>query len=63
MALLGYPLTDLRLSRPGISVSVIKEAMRVRGLPGGQVRPPGLELEPAEKERVRAILAQVSEHT
>lgn len=61
MAKLGYPLTDLRLSRPGISVSVIKEAMRCRGLPGGRVRPPALELEPVEQARVRDILSHISD--
>ena len=33
----AYPLTDLRLSRPGIDVAVVKEVLRLRGHAAGPV--------------------------
>jgi dihydrodipicolinate synthase/N-acetylneuraminate lyase len=52
----AYAMVDLRLSRPGIDVSVVKAAMAERGLPEGEVRFPALPLTPAERERVRVLL-------
>ena len=52
----AYPMVDLRLSRPGIDVSVVKAAMAERGLPAGDERFPALPLTPAERERVRVLL-------
>ena len=49
-------MVDLRLSRPGIDVSVVKAAMAERGLPAGDDRLPALPLTAAERERVRLLL-------
>jgi 5-dehydro-4-deoxyglucarate dehydratase len=61
-ALLGafaYPFTDLRLSRPGIDVAVVKEALRLRGHAAGRVRPPGEDLTEGERAAVAALLARL----
>ena len=52
----AYAMVDLRLSRPGIDVSVVKAAMAERGLPAGDDRFPALPLTAAERRRVRALL-------
>ncbi|HEY2440205.1 MAG TPA: dihydrodipicolinate synthase family protein [Solirubrobacteraceae bacterium] len=52
----AYPMVDLRLSRPDIDVSVVKEAMRVSSVPTGLTRPPARELEDAECARVRELV-------
>jgi dihydrodipicolinate synthase/N-acetylneuraminate lyase len=52
----AYGMVDLRLSRPGIDVSVVKAAMAERGLPAGDLRTPAVELAPSERERVRVLL-------
>ena len=55
----AYPFTDLRLSRPGIDVSVVKEALRLRGLPAGTSRPPAAELTDDERAAVAGLLARL----
>jgi 5-dehydro-4-deoxyglucarate dehydratase len=55
----AYPFTDLRLSRPGIDVAVVKEAVRLRGLAAGPVRAPGDELTAAEREAVAALVTRL----
>ncbi len=55
----AYPFTDLRLSRPGIDVSVVKEALRLRGLPAGTARPPAAELRADERVAVAGLLARL----
>ena len=55
----AYPFTDLRLSRPGIDVSVVKEALRLRGLPAGTARAPAAELTGDERAAVVGLLARL----
>lgn len=57
----AYPLTDLRLSRPGIDVAVVKEVLRLRGHAAGGVRPPGVALTDAERVRVAALVARLDD--
>jgi dihydrodipicolinate synthase/N-acetylneuraminate lyase len=57
----AYPIVDLRLSRPGIDVSVVKEAMAAFGLPTGVTRPPAQPLTEAERARVRELVGRVDE--
>jgi dihydrodipicolinate synthase/N-acetylneuraminate lyase len=52
----AYAMVDLRLSRPGIDVSVVKAAMAERGLPAGDIRSPALPLTASERERVRVLV-------
>lgn len=52
----AYPFTDLRLSRPGIDVAVVKEAIRLRGHPAGPAREPGVALNAVECADVAALL-------
>jgi dihydrodipicolinate synthase/N-acetylneuraminate lyase len=55
----AYAMVDLRLSRPGIDVSVVKAAMAERGLPAGDLRAPALPLTPSERERVGMLLREL----
>jgi 5-dehydro-4-deoxyglucarate dehydratase len=57
----AYPLTDLRLSRPGIDIAVVKEVVRLRGHAAGGVRAPGAELTESERARVAALVARLDE--
>jgi 4-hydroxy-tetrahydrodipicolinate synthase len=52
----AYPMVDLRLSRPGIDVGVVKAAMAEIGLPSGDARPPAAPLTAAERELVRDLV-------
>ena len=52
----GYPFTDLRFSRPGIDVAVVKHAMHLRDVPAGGVRAPGVPLTSEEKHLVAFLL-------
>lgn len=51
----AYPMVDLRLSRPGIDVAVVKAAMAELGLPAGDVRPPASRLRPEERAEARRL--------
>lgn len=55
----AYPFTDLRLSRPGIDVAVVKEAIRLRGHPAGPVRKPGVALTAAECDAIGDLLRRL----
>ena len=55
----AYPFTDLRLSRPGIDVAVVKEAIRLRGYPAGSVREPAVGLTDGECAAVAALLGRL----
>jgi dihydrodipicolinate synthase/N-acetylneuraminate lyase len=55
----AYPFTDLRLSRPGIDVAVVKEAMALRGLRAGGARAPGQPLSEPERAQVRGLLRRL----
>jgi 5-dehydro-4-deoxyglucarate dehydratase len=48
----AYPLMDLRFSRPGIDVAVVKAAQRACGIPAGSERPPQQPLSAAEEREV-----------
>jgi 5-dehydro-4-deoxyglucarate dehydratase len=61
LALHAYPIVDLRLSRPGIDVSVVKEAMRAMSAPAGGTRPPAQELTDAERARVRELVRRLDQ--
>jgi 4-hydroxy-tetrahydrodipicolinate synthase len=52
----AYPMTDLRLSRPHIEVSVVKAALEAVGLPGGDSRPPAEPLTTAEKAEAQRLV-------
>lgn len=49
------PITQLR-AKPGYSTTVIKEAMNLRGRPGGSVRPPLVPLHPGERAYLSDLL-------
>jgi 4-hydroxy-tetrahydrodipicolinate synthase len=55
----AYPLVDLRLSRPGIEISVIKAAMESSGVPAGRTRPPARPIARDERALVDALLADM----
>jgi dihydrodipicolinate synthase/N-acetylneuraminate lyase len=55
----AYPMTDLRLSRPGIDVSVMHAAMEACGVPAGEVRSPAVPLTRAERGEVAALVARL----
>lgn len=57
----AYPMVDLRLSRPGIDVSVVKEAMLAAAVPTGLTRAPARALTEAERARVRELVAQLDQ--
>jgi len=57
----AYPMADLRTSRPGIEISVVKAAMEMCGLDGGETRPPALPLTTEERDQVRALTASLAE--
>ena len=51
----AYPMVDLRLSRPGIDVTVVKAMMAELGLPSGEARPPASPLSVEERELVGGL--------
>ena len=53
------PLARLRELRPGYHVTVVKEAMNLRGLPGGQVRPPLVPLALDARAELEQALARL----
>jgi len=55
----AYPMVDLRLSRPGIDVGVVKAAMAACGLPAGETRPPAAQLTSAERARVDELVSDL----
>jgi dihydrodipicolinate synthase/N-acetylneuraminate lyase len=57
----AYPMVDLRLSRPGIDVSVVKEAMRALSAPAGRTRPPAQTLSAAERSHVHELVAKMDQ--
>jgi 5-dehydro-4-deoxyglucarate dehydratase len=50
------PLYEIRARRKGYEVSTMKTLMDLAGLHGGPVRPPLVDVRPAEVEELRAIL-------
>jgi 5-dehydro-4-deoxyglucarate dehydratase len=50
------PLYDLRTRRKGYEVSAMKALLDLRGMAGGPVRPPLVDLRPEEKEELQAVL-------
>lgn len=53
---LVIPLYELRARRKGYEVSVMKAMMDMIGLSGGPVRPPLVDLRPAERDELGAML-------
>ena len=51
------PYTSLRNRRRGYAVSIVKAGMRVVGRDAGRVRPPLTDLDDAEMEELRALIA------
>lgn len=54
-----WPLTDLRLSRPAIDLTVVRDMARLLGRPAGALRPPAQALtadETTELERLARVL-------
>jgi 5-dehydro-4-deoxyglucarate dehydratase len=52
----AHPFSDLRRSRAGIDVAVVKRALGRRNLPAGPVRSPGVALTKSEARRTDALL-------
>ncbi|MFJ2261558.1 5-dehydro-4-deoxyglucarate dehydratase [Streptomyces sp. NPDC087844] len=50
------PLVELRDTRPGYAVSLVKAGARIRGLKTGSVRAPLLDLAPEDLERLEELL-------
>jgi len=50
------PLIALRSRKPGYSVSIVKAGLRVAGMPAGPVRPPLVDLSPAEEGELAALV-------
>ena len=53
---LVIPMYSLRNRRPGYRVSMIKTGMNLAGHPGGRVRPPLIEMDPEDREDLRAVM-------
>ena len=53
------PLVKLRARRRGYAVSIIKAGLRIVGKPAGPVRPPLVDLLPAEEDELRRLIAEV----
>jgi 5-dehydro-4-deoxyglucarate dehydratase len=56
----AHPMVDLRLSRPGIDVAVVKAAMTARGLPVGELRHPACSLTDEERNTVTQLVADIA---
>ena len=56
----GHPFSDLRRTRAGVDLAIVKAALAERGWDSGVVRVPHAEPTPAERERLRALLAAVA---
>lgn len=54
------PIVDLRRRRNGYAVSIVKAGLRVVGLAAGPVRPPLLDLEPAEEAALATLVTATS---
>jgi 5-dehydro-4-deoxyglucarate dehydratase len=54
------PISELRERRSGYSTTVVKEAMNLRGRPGGAVRTPLVPLRPDERAELRLILERLA---
>ncbi len=58
----GYPLTDLRLQRPNIDVSVVKAISAALGLPlTEETRPPAERLTDEERDKIAALTATLKD--
>ena len=55
LRLFAWPVTDLRLSRPNIDVTVVREFAAEFGLPVGDLRPPAEPLTADERGAVRRL--------
>ena len=53
------PLYEIRNRRPGYKCSMIKTAMNLKGLKGGCVRPPAIELSAEDREDLAELLARI----
>src|SRR4051812_5059762 len=53
------PIAKLRERKKGYHITVVKEAMTMVGLTGGEVRSPLTPLAPADREELREVLARV----
>jgi dihydrodipicolinate synthase/N-acetylneuraminate lyase len=56
LRLFAWPVTDLRLSRPNIDITVAREFAAEFGLEVGEARPPAEPLTDAERMQVRRLL-------
>ena len=57
LRLFAWPATDLRMSRPNIDISVVREFAAEFGLPVGDLRPPAEPLTDDERGAVRRLAA------
>jgi 5-dehydro-4-deoxyglucarate dehydratase len=55
LRLFAWPVTDLRLSRPNIDITVVREFAAEFGLPVRELRPPAEPLTEAERQQVREL--------
>jgi 5-dehydro-4-deoxyglucarate dehydratase len=53
------PYLELRNLSAGYAVSIIKAGARIVGHDAGPVRPPLLDLKPAESERLAALITKL----
>jgi 5-dehydro-4-deoxyglucarate dehydratase len=56
----AHPMIDLRLSRPNIDVSVVREAMLACSVPVGATRPPAAALTAAERRQVGLLVEDLA---
>jgi 5-dehydro-4-deoxyglucarate dehydratase len=57
------PIAELRARTPGNDVTVVKEAMSLRGLGSGRVRPPLAALCEEQREELRGMLDRLAGHS
>ena len=55
----AYPLMDLRVSRPGIDIAVVKQVQRACGVPAGGERPPQQPLSAQEEHAVERLVTDL----
>ena len=55
-----FPLVQLRNRKKGYAVSIIKAGLEAQGRKAGPVRPPLTDLDAAEMEELRALIAKVA---